>query len=149
MQGLRQARCHRPEVQVSLRDKLAMKIRRWLWLIGLPVGLCLGCGRSSEQNAQVQIKFASLVAECRELARDGASKGKDMWNADDSLPPTVKSLSPQFVDLLVSSTATIIDIQVSGGFRHRGYLVVCESKDPNLVPEKSPNWRVTRLAPDV
>jgi hypothetical protein len=36
-----------------------------------------------------------------------------------------------------------------GGFNHRGYLVVCSSKDPNFVPQKGRNWRITKVAPAV
>jgi hypothetical protein len=45
--------------------------------------------------------------------------------------------------------STVIDVQVSGGFEHRGLLVVCYSSDPHFIPEKGRNWRITRLASNV
>ena len=98
-----------------------------------------------------QTKMTNLLAECQKLARDGASESKDTWTVNDSLPPTIKSLSPQYVQLSVTESppATVVDIQTSGGFEHRGYLVVCACKDPNFVPKKGPNWTITKVAPGV
>jgi hypothetical protein len=96
-----------------------------------------------------QTNMTNLVVECQKLAHDGASQSKDTWTANDPLPPAIKSLSPQYVQLLAGEAATVVDIQTSGGFQHHGYLVVCASKDPNFLPEKGRNWRITRVAPGV
>jgi len=96
-----------------------------------------------------QTDMTNLVAECQKLARDGASERKDTWTANDSLPPAIESLSPQYVQLLAGDAATVVDIQTSRGFQHRGFLVVCASKDPNFVPNNGRNWRITKVAPGV
>ncbi|HPY32158.1 MAG TPA: hypothetical protein PLT00_16130 [Verrucomicrobiota bacterium] len=124
----------------------------WLAVTLAVVVLCGGCGQSgSPKNPTVQTNMTNLVAECEALARDGAAQGKDTWTASDPLPPAIKSLSPQVVQLRVteSPAATVVDIQTSGGFQHRGYLVVCASKDANFVPQKGRNWRITKVAPAV
>ncbi|OQB36778.1 MAG: hypothetical protein BWY06_02688 [Candidatus Latescibacteria bacterium ADurb.Bin168] len=131
----------------------------WLAVTLAVVVLCGGCGQSGSpknptvqtNSPAVQTNMTNLVAECEALARDGAAQGKDTWTASDPLPPAIKSLSPQVVQLRVteSPAATVVDIQTSGGFQHRGYLVVCASKDANFVPQKGRNWRITKVAPAV
>ncbi len=142
-----------PEKQFCLLNNLAMRLETsWLAVAGAMVVLCSGCGQSSSLTSPTgQTNMSNLVAECETLAHDGAAQGKDTWTASDPLPPAIKSLSPQVVQLRVTESppATIVDIQTSGGFQHRGYLVVCLSKDPNFVPEKGRNWRITKVAPRV
>lgn len=131
----------------------------WLAVALLVVALCAGCGESGSQtnptaqanNPAVQTNMTNLVAECQALASEGSAQGKDTWMSTDPLPPTIKSLSPQLVQLRVTESppATVVDIQTSGGFQHRGYLIICASKDPNFVPQKSRNWRITKIAPGV
>lgn len=124
----------------------------WLAVALLVFALCAGCGKSGRQtNPTAQANMTNLVAECEALARDGAAQGKDTWMPTDTLPPTIKALSPQLVQLRVTESppATVVDIQISGGFQHRGYLVVCANKDPNFVPQKGRNWRITKIAPGV
>lgn len=119
------------------------------------VASSLLCGTSCKPRGNATPPAASLVnmtnllADCQKLAADAAKEGREFWNPNDPLPPTIKLLSPQFVQLEVKSYATIVDIQVSGGFNHRGYLVVCASKDMNFVPRKGRNWRITKIAPGV
>ncbi len=130
-----------------------MKLPVWVTAVqtALSVFWCAGCGRAGTSSAmtQAQTNLTNLVAECKELSRQGAGQGKDTWSASDPLPPTIKSLSPQSVQLLAGDTATVIDIQTSGGFQHRGYLVVCESKDPNFIPSKGRGWKVVKIGPGV
>ncbi|HQK02558.1 MAG: hypothetical protein KA191_07510 [Verrucomicrobia bacterium] len=131
----------------------------WLAVALAVLVLCGGCGQSSNptnpmaqtNSPAVQTNMTNLVAECETLARDGAAQGKDTWTATDPLPPAIKTLSPQIVQLRVTESppATVVDIQTSGGFQHRGYLVVCASKDPNFIPQKGRNWRITKIAPAV
>lgn len=130
----------------------------WIAVALAVVVWCGGCGQPSgsmsstaQTNSPVQTNMTNLVAECQTLARDGAAQGKDTWMASDPLPPAIKSLSPQVVQLRVieSPPATVIDIQIAGGFQHRGYLIVCASKYPNFVPQKGRGWRITKIAPDV
>jgi hypothetical protein len=131
----------------------------WLAVALVVVVLCDGCGQSGSQtnptpqasSPAVQTNMTNLVAECETLARDGAAQGKDTWMPTDTLPTAIRSLSPQLVQLRVTESppATVVDIQTSGGFQHRGYLVVCASKAPDFVPQKGRNWRITKIAPRV
>jgi len=111
-----------------------------------------GCGESgggSRTTVAVQINMTNLVGECQKLAEESARQRKDFWDSTDTLPPTIASLSPQHVEVSIREWATVVDIQTMGGFNHRGYLVVCSSKDPNFVPQKGRNWRITKVAPAV
>ena len=96
-----------------------------------------------------KLNLTNLVAECRQLAESGVKQNGQRWKMSDSLPPEINSLSPQFVHLHNQGEATVIDIQISGGFEHRGLLVVCQSDDPNLIPHKGRHWRITKIGPGV
>jgi hypothetical protein len=91
----------------------------------------------------------NLLPDCRKLAEEGVRQGKETWTQDDPLPASIKSLAPQYVQLHVTPASTVIDIQISGGFQHRGLLVVCASKDPTFTPTKGRNWRITKLSDGV
>jgi hypothetical protein len=92
--------------------------------------------------------FANLIEDCRKLAADGIKAGKEQWQKEDNLPATVAGLSPQFVEVRETEDVTVVDIQIYGGFRHFGYVVVCSSRTPDFVPRKS-NWRVRKVAENV
>jgi hypothetical protein len=123
----------------------------WFAITSLAVGLCISCGRTSSSPTKAGVNITSLVAECQALIRDGESQGKDSWVSTDPLPPTIKSLAPQFVRLRITGSppATVVDIQTSGGFQHRGYLIVCKSTDPNFIPAAGRDWRVAKLGEGV
>jgi hypothetical protein len=90
-----------------------------------------------------------LIAECRQLGEASIKDKKEFWSPSDPLPPTIKSLSPQVVQFLEQETAKVADIQISGGFKHKGLLVVWQSGDPNFIPRKGRNWRITKIAAGV
>jgi hypothetical protein len=120
-------------------------------LVVAVLALCFTCSHLGNASNQVPlVNMTNLVAECVKLANDGKAQGKDLWMASDPLPTTIKSLSPQCVQLMTDSTKNVvIDIQLSGGFEHRGYLVVCAKEVPSFIPHKGNNWRITQIAPDV
>lgn len=96
-------------------------------------------------------RWADLVTDCRTLFHDGQIQKRDTWTNKDPLPPMLQSLSPQFVQVRTteSPSAVIVNIQLSGGFQHHGYLVVCASRDPNYVPQQGRGWRIVKIAPSV
>jgi hypothetical protein len=96
-------------------------------------------------TSTAQINMSNLVQEARQMAADGAKSNKTFWTRDESLPPTIKSLSPQFVELSVSEGHSVLDVQVSGGFQHIGYLIVCSPTSSSFIPRKGRNWRITKL----
>jgi hypothetical protein len=134
-------------IRFSIFDRMAMRIDISL-AVALVVILSGGRGRSGNLVNRGQTNSATnLVADCQKLAEEGVKHGKEFWSSTDPLPPAIASLSPQRVHLSVREWATVVDIQVSGGFIYRGYLVVCASKDPNFVPATGRNWRITKIGP--
>jgi hypothetical protein len=127
----------------------AMNLRPWF--ISLLVIWATACDPNSRPRtgSHGKLDLTNLVIECRQLAEVGVRQNKVKWQNADVLPAEVASLSPQFVKLMDQGGATVINIQVSGGFEHRGLLVVCHSPDPQFVPYTGRDWRVTRLAADV
>jgi hypothetical protein len=95
------------------------------------------------------VNMTKLVADCQKLAEEGVKLGKEYWAAHEPLPTSIAALEPQYVKLSADEWATVVDIQLSGGFMHRGYLVVCASKDPEFMPQKGRRWRITKIAPGV
>lgn len=138
---------------------LQLREMRRLWnRTGLTVpllcvaGLCVSCAQSGSNGARSApgVNITNLIAECEVLAHEGASKGQMTWTSHDPLTTTIKSLSPQLVTVTTQAEATLVNIQVSGGFRHRGYLVVCTSRNRDFVPVTGRhNWRIAKVAPRV
>lgn len=91
----------------------------------------------------------ALVDDCRALADDTKASGKDVWTPNDPLPASIKMLNPQYVQVHKSSSATVVDIQLSGGFQHRGLLVVVRSDDGLYQPTKGRGWEIKKLADNV
>jgi len=117
--------------------------------------LVIGCTKPGTlQNANAPSTpqmFRNLITQSKELANDGIAKGKETWTPADPLPPAIRSLAPQVVQLRTGNSprTSVLDIQTSGGFQHRGYLVVCATEDPNFIPTKGRNWRIKKLAPEL
>ena len=73
-----------------------------------------------------------------------------MWVRENHLlPPAISELSPQFVGIRRLEEAVAVDIQITGGFIHFGYLVVCHRNEPSFIPRKGSGWRIREVAPDV
>lgn len=121
-----------------------------LTLLILLLSLLTGCGKSANPpfDAMNQIS-TNLVEDCRSLAEAGMGQGKEIWTQGDPLPASIKALAPQYVRLHVTPESTVVDIQLSGGFQHRGLLVVCSSKGTAFTPTKGRNWRIMKLCKDV
>lgn len=106
-----------------------------------------GCGRPITTSRDTVIQMhTNLIAECSLLVEQGVREGKDVWTSGETLPPSIRKMEPQYVKLIITSSSTVIDIQLSGGFEHKGFLVVCSSEDPAFVPSKGRGWRITRIA---
>ena len=116
----------------------------------LAVTLLAGCGRTCapilESMSQVN---TTLISDCRKLAQESVSLGKETWTLRDPLPASIKSFAPQYVQVHVTPESTVVDIQLSGGFLHRGLLIVCSRRDPSFTPTKGRNWLITKLSDDV
>jgi hypothetical protein len=121
-----------------------------LTLLVFLLAILTGCrkGANPPFDAMVQVS-TNLVEDCRSLAEAGMGQGKEIWTQSDPLPASIKALAPQYVRLCATPESTVVDIQLSGGFQHRGLLVVCSSKDIAFAPVKGRNWRIMKLRKDV
>jgi len=68
-----------------------------------------------------------------------------MGNTND-LPPAIAALQPQIVDA-DRRDVPLVEIQITGGFNHRGLLVCVSNTPPGFEPPS--RWRVTRIADGV
>ena len=64
---------------------------------------------------------------------------------DTNLPPTITALQPQVVQAASCDGFPLVDIQVSGGFSHRGLIVMLTNTPPGFTPRKS-SCRVTKIS---
>ena len=113
------------------------------------VGALLIKGRPNFSLEQLGINASHLIKDSQLLVSEKLQTGKDFWTLSDGLPESISKLSPQFATIQEKKEATIIDIQISGGFQHFGYLVVCSSETPDFVPTKGNNWHIRKVAENV
>lgn len=110
--------------------------------------LFAGCNRSNKGNAgPLSVDPVKLVRDCETLAKEGPKT----WTASASLPVEIASLRPQVVTVKITDTppATLVDIQLAGGFAHRGYIIVVTNQGTPLVPKVGRNWKISEVAPRV
>lgn len=114
-------------------------------LISLVVSIW--CCRPEPRDAD---SWARIVTACKELVAEGERLDKEMWVRENHLlPPAISELSPRYVGIRTMEEAVVGDIQITGGFMHFGYLVVCHRNDPSFVPKKGQSWRIRKITPDV
>jgi hypothetical protein len=89
---------------------------------------------------------AALIRDCETILAEHQKTQKESWTASDTnLPPTIAALQPQIVQAARYDGFPMVDIQVSGGFTHRGLMVILTNTPPDFMPRKS-SWRVTKMA---
>lgn len=126
---------------------MAMKTVTFTLAVVLCVQLFGGCSSRHHTDCNIVLEMhAELMADCKALVEQGTRSGQDVWTSEDILPASIRKLNPQYVRLNATSVSIVIDIQLSGGFRHRGLLVVCSSKDSTFAPSKGRGWKITKLA---
>ena len=128
------------------------KIKWPIVVAALSAGLFLALKEmvtSPSNQSSHPVKTSVLLSECQELQVQAQPEGKSLWTAGDPLPPATRSLSPQYVQLVVTPEASVVDIQISGGFSHRGFLVVLSSREPGYLPKKGRGWKMTSLGDGV
>jgi hypothetical protein len=130
------------------RNNMAMKTPMHIIIaVSLMAGI-LGC--RPESPPRDADSWEHLVAACKELVTDGERLDKEIWARENHLlPPAISKLSPQYVQIWRREGADVVDIQISGGFFHFGYLVVCHRNDPSFTPRKGRKWRIREVATDV
>ena len=119
-----------------------MRIAAAVIIIG--AALVTGCEQSVIVSRAVG-GGPKLVRDCGKLWAEYQATQKETWIAgDSSLPDSVVALKPQMVQALHQGGVPLIDIQISGGFSHRGLIVVVSNTTPEFVPRKS-TWTVTKI----
>lgn len=125
-----------------------MAQRRWLLLslvitaAGTLLGGCCGSffiGRHFLHNAvyayrdrltgYVAKHEQDLRAEARQLIERATATGQSNFGLDDELPRVLQSLRPQSIAVDHRSDATIVNIQIEGGFSHWGYAILFATSD--------------------
>jgi len=131
---------------------MAMKMLFAVMVI-VAISLSSGCRRTgTERVGSANLIDTNLVISCQAFVEKGKQQGIELWmkgDPVDNLPESIRMMAPQCVEILVTDSATVVDIQLSGGFRHNGYLVVCHSKEDSFVPTRGRRWRITKIAEGV
>lgn len=110
--------------------------------------LATSCGRAPSLSDQVRAAGgpAALLRDCETILAEHQKTQKESWTASDTnLPPTIAALQPQIIQAGRYDGFPMVDIQVSGGFTHRGLMVILTNTPPDFMPRKS-SWKVTKLA---
>ena len=110
--------------------------------------LATSCDRAPSLSDQVGAAggTAALIRDCETILAEHQKTQKESWTASDTnLPPTIAALQPQIVQAARYDGFPMVDIQVSGGFTHRGLMVILTNTPPDFMPRKS-SWRVTKMA---
>jgi hypothetical protein len=137
---------------------MAIKTISRLFTVGIIGAGLLGCFPSAHETLLEQSGVAAtdLAEECKLLVSDNVRTGKDTWLLigvkAEPFPEkltTILKLSPQFVHIRTSDEATVVDIQISGGFNHRGLLVVCDKRRAIFIPVTGAHWKTKKIAPDI
>lgn len=110
--------------------------------------MIVGCSRAPTLPAQIQSAGgeAALKRECQSIF-DEHQKTQRQFD-ESAAPPTIAALKPQIVQVRSYDGLPMVDIQVSGGFSHRGVMVVLTNTPPDFIPRKS-SWRVTKIGDGV
>jgi hypothetical protein len=109
--------------------------------------LTTSCGRAPSLSDQVLAAggAAALFRDCKTLMAEHQKTQKEVWTATDTnLPATIAALRPQLVRAAQYDGFPMVDIQTSGGFSHRGLMVIPTNTPPDYVPRKS-SWRVFKM----
>jgi len=113
--------------------------------------LATSCGRTPSLLDQVVAVggTAALRRDCEMVLAEHQKTKKESWPAGDTnLPATITALRPQIVQAAHYDGFPIVDIQISGGFTHRGLMVIPTNTPPDYLPRKS-SWRVTKISDGV
>jgi hypothetical protein len=110
--------------------------------------LATSCGRTPSLLDQVVAAggTAALRRNCEMILAEHQKTQRESWAAGDTnLPATITALRPQIVQAARYDGFPIVDIQLSGGFTHRGLMVILTNTPPDYLPRKS-SWRVTKIS---
>jgi hypothetical protein len=111
------------------------------------VFVATSCGRAPSLSDQVRAAGGAsvLVRDCRTFWAEHQKTQKENWTAGDTnLPATIAALRPQIVQAAHYDGLPMVDIQTTGGFTHRGLIVILTNTPPDFMPRKS-SWQVTRI----
>jgi hypothetical protein len=120
------------------------------FLILVVLVLVAGCDSASSISKKIQAAggVAALKRDCQLYFAAYDKPDHKAWvmgNTND-LPPAIAALQPQIVDAEWRNVP-LVEIQISGGFNHRGLLVCVSNTAPDFQPPSK--WRVTKIADGV
>lgn len=109
--------------------------------------LVVGCDSGPSVSTQIQAAggVAALKRDCQlyfAASQQPEHKAWVMGNTND-LPSAIAALRPQIV-AAEQRDAPLVNIQLTGGFSHRGLLVCVSNTPPGFTP--AIKWKVTRIA---
>jgi hypothetical protein len=120
-----------------------------MFLVGMVVAT--GCGRAPAPSHQLVASEGApaLIRDCEALWAENQRTQIETWvGGDTNLPSSVAALRPQIVQVAHRDGFPMVDIQTSGGFTHRGLMVILTNTPPGFAPRKS-SWRVTKITDNV
>jgi len=112
-----------------------------------------GCGRGPQLATKLQTAggAAPLKQECAgflQLHEQTSGKQYVWMPGTTNFPPAIASLQPQAVSITSLDNVLLVDVQVTGGFSHRGLLVAPSAKPPGFQPRRG-SWIIWQLADGV
>ena len=118
----------------------------------LAIGLVLltGCSANTTIPADNIIKgvdFTTFTNEAYQLYMLLDGSNSDYADPKD-YPESIRALEPQIVSIHGKNPPTMM-IQTSGGFQHKGLLIVFEADDSDHVPSIGKNWFKKEIHPGV
>ena len=134
---------------VEFGRRLTSTVRVFLAMAS--AAMIVSCSRAPSFPARIQSAGgeAALKRDCQSLIDEQQKTQKAFWVPKESkLQPTIAALLPQVVQATLCDSLPMVDIQVSGGFSHRGLIVMLTNTPPDFVPRKG-RWRVTRIGDGV
>lgn len=127
-------------------ERLCMRTLSITLLAGIL--LSAGCGRAPSLLDDVHAGggTAALIRDCEWIMAEHKRTQNETWmSGDTNIPAMITALRPQVVRAENYDGLPMVDIQTSGGFKHRGLMVFLTNTPPDFVPGKS-SWRVTKIA---
>lgn len=112
-----------------------------------------GCGRGPKLGAQLQAAGGApaLKEECAGFIRifEQSKEQQYSWMPrDTNFPPAIASFQPQVVSIERQDGVVMVDVRVTGGFKHHGLLVVPSPTHPGFTPRMS-SWSIWQIADGV
>ena len=123
-----------------------MRVFDAIFLAGILLATSCDSAPSLSDQVRAAGGTATIIRDCETILAEHQKTQKEIWTASDTnLPPSIAALQLQIVQAARYDGFPLVDIQVSGGFTHRGLMVILTNTPPDFMPRKA-SWRVTKMA---